>query len=129
MDKENLVDIYYEKLGSQGSPNVTLARFYEELFYLPFSRANLVMFGRLVKVYGRYIPFFAILDLYSYEGADLSKEMFGLLSYYCKRRVENRSANIVLNDAYKDLEKRTKTLLDEIEKRKQSPLRIRREEE
>jgi hypothetical protein len=125
---ENTADLYYEKLGSTDRPGGVLAKFYEITFDRPYSVKDIIMFNKLINVYGKYIPFFAILDLFSYEKAEMSDNMFGLISYYCKKRMEQKTEMIVLNDAYKNLDKKAKEILDRIEAQKENPIKIKRME-
>jgi hypothetical protein len=125
---ENIADLFYEKLGTAESPGNILAQFYNSIFDQPNSVQKIIMFNKLIKVYGKYIPFFAILDLFSYEKAEVTENMFGLLSYYCKRRLEQKTELVVLNDAYRSLDKTAKDILDRIEEQKEKPMKIKRME-
>ena len=125
---ENIADLYYEKLSKESNPGKVLAAFYETLFDRSYSVKNIIMFNKLVKAYGKYIPFFAILDMFSYEGLEIVDNMFGLLSYYCKKRLEQKTEIVVLNDSYKDLDSVVKKTLERIETQKESPIKIKRME-
>lgn len=123
---ENIADLYYEKLGKTEKPGNILATFYEGIFDKPHSIQNIIMFNKLIRVYGKYIPYFAILDLFSYEKAEVGDNMFGLLSYYCKKRMEQKAELVVLNDAYKNLDAVAQKVLERIENQK--PMKIKRME-
>lgn len=125
---ENIADLYYEKLSVTTNPGNVLAKFYEGIFDRPQSVKDIIMFNRLVKIYGKYIPFFAVLDLFSYEKAEVNDNMFGLLSYYCKKRMEQKTETVVLNDAYKNLDKTVKELSERIEAQKERKVNIKRME-
>jgi len=125
---ENIADLYYEKLSKDDRPGNILAKFYEVTFDVPYSIQNIVMFNKLVRIYGKYIPFFAILDLFSYEGVEIKTNMFGLLSYYCKKRMEQKTEMVVLNDSYKSLDKSVKDILERIDEQKKNPAKIKRME-
>jgi hypothetical protein len=125
---ENTADFYYEKLGATDKPGSVLAKFYEELFSRAYSVQDIIMFNKLIKVYGKYIPYFAILDLFSYEKAEISDNMFGLLAYYCKKRLEQKTDIAVLNDAYKNLDNLASKVFDRIEEQRDKPLKIKRME-
>ena len=107
-------------------PGAVLSKFYEVIFDRPYSVQTIIMFNKLIKVYGKYIPFFAILDLFSYEKVEVTENMFGLLSYYCKKRVEQKMAVVVLNDAYKDLGKDADKIAEQIAEQKENPIKIRK---
>jgi hypothetical protein len=125
---ENTADLYYEKLGSTDKPGGVLAKFYEEIFSRPYSVQDIILFNKLVRVYGKYIPYFAILDLFSYEKAEIGDNMFGLLSYYCKKRLEQKTEVAVLNDAYKNLDTVADKVLERIEQLKDKPFKAKRME-
>lgn len=125
---ENISDLYYEKLSKTDKPGAILAKFYEGIFDKPYSVQNIIMFNKLIKVYGKYIPFFAILDLFSYEKVEITDNMFGILSYYCKKRLEQKTEIIVLNDAYKDLDTTVKKIIERIDEQKEKPIKVKRME-
>lgn len=127
LELENIADLYYEKLSNDPRSGNILAKFFEDLFSRPYSTQNIVMFNKLVKVYGKYIPFFAILDMYSYENAEVENP-YGLLSYYCKKRLEQKTALVVFNDAYKNLDAYADKLTARIDAIKENPPRIRKME-
>jgi hypothetical protein len=54
--------------------------------------------------------------------------MFGLLSYYCKKRMEQKTEMVVLNDSYKSLDKSVKDILERIDEQKKNPAKIKRME-
>lgn len=118
---ENLSELYYEKLSDTDRPGNILARFYCALAESTPTNKEIILFNKLVKVYGKYIPFFAILDLYSYEEADRSNP-YALLSYYCKKRLEQKSSISVVNDAFKRLDSLAERVVKQIEEQKKLPI-------
>jgi hypothetical protein len=125
---ENIADLYYEKLSTTDRPGNILTSFYEDIFSRPHSIQNIILFNKLVKVYGKYIPYFAILDLFSYEKAEVGDSPFGLLSYYCKKRMEQKTEFVVLSDAYKNLDAVAEKVLERIETQKEKPPKAKRME-
>jgi hypothetical protein len=123
---ENIADLFYEKLEKADRPGNILAKFYEGIFDKPTSVQNIVMFNKLIKVYGKYIPFFAILDLYGFEGEVTTP--YGLLSYYCKKRLEQKTAIVVLNDAYKNLDADANKIQKRIEEQRENPAEVEKME-
>lgn len=123
---ENIVDLYYEKLEKADKPGTLLARFYESVFDRPTSFQNAITFGKLVKVYGRYIPFFAILDLHAYEKAEITSNMYPLLAHFCKKRLEQKTATVVLSDSYRNLETLVDRIQEKIDTQKENPVEIRK---
>jgi len=124
---ENIAEFYYEKLGSTDRPGNVLAQFFCSVFDFSVTRKEIILFNKLVKLYGRYVPYFAVLDLYSYEGADPSNP-YGLLSYYCKRRLEQKSYSAVVNDAFRKLDNIAERIEEQIQKQRQTNIIVKRME-
>ena len=113
MTKEALADIYYSKLKDADNPGLTLARFFCELNDKTIDKDRVILFNRLLKLFGRYTIYFSIMDLFGYEKADLNGNLYGLLMYYCKNRIEKESKNSLqsenLDDFISDIEKQKRT--------------------
>lgn len=109
MTKEALADIYYEKLKDTDNPGLTLARFFCELNDKTIDKDRIILFNKLLKLFCRYTIYFSIMDLFGYEKADLNGNLYGLLMYYCKSRLEKESKNSPqsenLDDFISDVEK------------------------
>lgn len=84
---ENLAEIYYEKLKSSTSPAYTLLLFCSELFDITPDRSGLIIFKDLIKLFGRDITFYSIIDLRM--GYNKVKSITGVESLL-KRIVANR---------------------------------------
>ena len=85
---ENLLELYWEKLEKDPTrPGNIITRFYSELFNLPTNRSHIIMFNRLIRLYGRYITFYSVLDLTTKRHLT-HKNLFPLLSTICKGRFE-----------------------------------------
>lgn len=121
---ENLADLYYEKLSTSTNAGLTLAQFYCELFSITITKAEVILFNRLLKLFGRYTVYFAILDLYGYEEANLDN-VYGLLSYYCKKRVEAKNGPVLTQDPYVNLNSRIEKIGKQIESQKKTKIEIR----
>jgi hypothetical protein len=116
MTSEALADIYYDKLKDADNPGLTLARFFCELNDKQVDKDKVILFNRLLKLFGRYTIYFAIMDLYGYEGANLDN-IYGLLSYYCKSRLERESKNSNNSDSLEDF-------LSEVDKQRKAQKKI-----
>lgn len=119
---ENLSDLYYEKLTTQNNPGVVLAQFYGQVFGVEVSRNDFIMFNRLLNLYGRFIVFFTILDMTSVKDLNLSDSPYQLLSYFAKRRLEQKYGVVVIEG--QDLNKMASTLESKIEKQKKAKLKL-----
>jgi len=85
---ENLLELYWEKLEKEASrPGNVITRFYSALFDVPTNKSQIIMFNKLIKLYGRYIVFYSVLDLVSVR--DLNHDsLYGLLHAMCRNRFE-----------------------------------------
>lgn len=94
---EGAVEFYYEKLIKEEdkTPGITLAKFFGELFSIPISSKTIVMYNKLVKLYGRKLAFEATLE--SFESGANPENLYGLLSYICKKKIEKDMANRYLS--------------------------------
>ena len=117
MTSEALADIYYEKLKDADNPGLTLARFFCELNDREVDREKVILFNRLLKLFGRYTVYFAIMDLYGYSDANIDGNIYGLLSYYCKSRLEKESKNSSQSENLDDF-------LSEVEKQKRAQKKV-----
>lgn len=82
----------------QNAPKI-LTVFFCDLFSVPFSPDRLIMFSKLVKLYGADIVFNAIIDLYGSTSLDPNGNLFSLFNYICKNYLF-RKDNIP-NDIFK----------------------------
>ena len=90
---ENLLELYWEKLEKEASnPGNVITRFYSALFDIPTSKKQIIMFNKLIKLYGRYIVFYSVLDLVSIK--ELKHDnLYGLLHVMCRNRFERAHPN------------------------------------
>lgn len=113
---ENVAEFYAKELYTIEKPAVHLAKFLSEVAGKPLSRDSIVMMGRLVNIYGRKFVYLSILDVGDmYSRLDTEKNLFGLLSYFCKKRLESSL------EGYKkevDLTNKIKEINESIEKQK-----------
>jgi len=89
-DKTALADVYYEQLTSSDNKIKVLVNFYRAVFSPKNSDQSIYQtFGRLVKLYGAELIFFALLDCYDVENINLDS-VSRLISYFAKKRLESR---------------------------------------
>jgi|WetSurMetagenome_2_1015567.scaffolds.fasta_scaffold86450_3 hypothetical protein len=85
---ENTSEFYYEKLKSSDNPGAILAAMYSVLYDIPVSKKETIMCNKMVKVFGRYITFFSILDMAGSYHIQPETPL-PLLYTICKRRFES----------------------------------------
>lgn len=83
---ENIVELYYERLKSTTNAGQLLSQFYGELTGKVIGKAEVIMFNRLLKVFGRFTVFFSTLELGKYE--EIQGVPYALLYTICKNRFE-----------------------------------------
>lgn len=87
-NRESLATIYLNMLIDGNNNALILAKFYWELFSVEPKKEDIILFGRVVKLYGRDIVFGAILDMYDIPNIKLGN-IYPLLVYMCKKRLLN----------------------------------------
>ena len=87
-DEKGLADVYYQKLVNENNKGLTMARFFGEIFDISYNTNHIKTFNRLIKLYGYRIVYFALLDSAGTELKDTEK-IYGLISYFCKQRLES----------------------------------------
>jgi hypothetical protein len=84
MEAENLSEYFYEQLKDTGNPGLCLARFYGETFQRNIGKGEVILFNRMLRLYGRFTLYFSILDMSFMK--DINHENIApLLSYFCKK--------------------------------------------
>jgi hypothetical protein len=120
MDGENLSEFYYEQLKDTTNPALVLCRFYDELFSKHHGKSEIIMFNRLLKLYGRFTVYFALLDVATMSEVNFDNGIFGLLSYMAKKRIEVKYG-VNINEA-KDLNREATSIEKLISKQKKVKL-------
>lgn len=121
MDGENLSEFYYEQLKTTTNPALVLGRFYEALFDRKYTRSEIITFNRLLKVYGRFMLYFSLLDMTSMPDINFDN-IYGLISYFAKRRLEQKFG--ISMQEVKDLNKEATSLEKQIERQKRIKLNV-----
>ena len=119
---ENAAEFYYEKLRTSDKPGFTLALLYQELLGREITRSEIIMYNRLVKIFGRFTVFFATLDLANVT--KLSDVPYGLLYKICKDRLERMSQNDITAASSIDLNREITSMEKEQEKMRHHKIKI-----
>jgi len=108
---ENLANEYLDKMEKADNPGAVLASFYAKLFDFPFDSRMIPLFARSVKLYGRFIVFMSLVDMYEIPNLDHQK-IFALINYLCKKRLMAGSSTAVSNmkDEIREHEQKIKEL-------------------
>ena len=107
---DGLISTYKDIITNSKHHGFQLAAFYTSIFDLGKPTNSLIAnFTRLDKVYGTDVVFFSILDLLDMEELD-HKDIFRLVSYFCKKRTLPESVVVYENlstriDKLNELEK------------------------
>lgn len=112
---ENSAEFYYEKLKDSINPGTVLASLYCTLYSRDVSRSEIIMFNKLLKIFGRFTIFFSILDMVGSKPSGVESP-YGYLYEICKRKFEAAHGDSSLQareslDGYiKNLDKEIKNL-------------------
>lgn len=119
---ENSAEFYYEKLKSSDRPGTVLAALYCSLYGIDTTRSEIIMFNRLLKVFGRFTVFFSVIDMVgSYP--DNVENPYSMLYTICKRKFEASHAESHLQSR-EPLDKYISNLDKEINSLKSRKLKI-----
>lgn len=120
---ENAAEFFYEQLSTTVNPALVLCRFYGTVFEREYGRSEVIMFNRLLKLYSKYTIYFSILDMSSMDNINFEAGTFGLLSYFCKKRIEQKFGVQVSNII--NLDRDINRIEKDIEKQKHTKLKVR----
>jgi hypothetical protein len=118
---ENVADLYYERLSSSTNPGLVLAQFFGNVFDRRITRNEVILFNRLLKIYGRFVVYFSILDMSSMTEINFDS-LYPLLSYFAKKRLDQKYGIVLVES--QDLNKVALSLEKQIEKQKKQKLII-----
>lgn len=119
---ENRSEYYYEKLKNSNNPGVILATYYCSLYETDVTRAEIIMFNRLMKTFGRFTAFSAVTSMYgSYpNGVEVP---YPLLYRICQSKFEAAHQDSVIQSR-ESLEPYLKALDKDIESLSKKKLKI-----
>ncbi len=121
---ENLSDKYWNQLHKSQEPMRVLHSFYMELFDKEFSRKDVALFNKLLRIYGREEIFYTILDIHDMKKPNLYSP-YNLFAAIIKNRLKKkRGVDSLLSskDLTADLRKKSKAI--EEQKRIKDTLKI-----
>lgn len=118
-EMENQAEFFYEKLRISTNPGQVLLEFYRDIINENAGRSEIIMINRLVKLFGRFTVYFAIMDLSKYDSKDLTGNLFPLVYTICRSRFE-RVHNVSMDVSQEPLDKMLKELDKEREKARRS---------
>jgi hypothetical protein len=115
---EGLINIYYKKLiiENDSNPGKVIAKFFWELFEITPRTQDIIMFNKLVKLFGREIVFETVIDSFNISNVDFTKSLYPLYLAIAKRKIETKDANT----QYIDLSEYFKLVKEKIESIKKS---------
>ena len=100
---ESLAELFFSRLKTTTNAGLTLGQFYAALFNIQCGRTEVIAMNRLIKVFGRYYVFFAIIDISKYQKFD--EFPFGLLHKICKDKLFATTRSDVSMSALSNLDK------------------------
>lgn len=115
-EMENQAEFYYEKLKESTNVGRDLLEFFTIMTGKDF---GIIMMNKLVKIFGRFTVYFAIMDLSKYQSDQLNGNLYPLLYAICKGRFERIHSN-AFSAQYESLNKLVKELGKEREKARKS---------
>jgi hypothetical protein len=84
---ENSADFYYEKLTKSLTPGSVVAALYCSTYSKEVGRSEIIMFNKLIKMFGRNIVFFSVIDMAG-SMPEPPDEPYPYIYAICKRRFE-----------------------------------------
>lgn len=118
---ENQAELYYEKLKNAENVGQVLTEFYVEITGREGGRTAIIMINKLVRMFGRFIVYFSILDVSRYEKID--GDVYPLLFTICRSRFEKTHPDASIT-AHAPLERQINQIRREIEKNKEKKVKI-----
>jgi hypothetical protein len=118
-DQEGLALQYKKLMEESSTPGYIITIFYSLLFNITTDQKTIAMISNLVKIYGREVVFYSVLDMVEMENLDHSS-IVRLLSYFCKKRLSQDKES-----KYTDLSKELNKLKDIEIKLRAKPVKIK----
>jgi len=83
---------YFNLLETEEDSGKILTRFYCGLFNVPFTTDLKIAMNNNIKVFGKYITYFSIIDIFGMiSRLENRNKPDALLSYFCKKRFEKET--------------------------------------
>ena len=112
--QENLAEMFFSKLKIAPNAGVVLAQFYGSIMGLEVGRSEIVLFSKLVKLFGKTSVFFSIIDVSRIETP--TEFPYGLLFKICKTKLEKSLESDMAMTSMFSLERRITDLEKDIAK-------------
>jgi len=93
--EENLSGIFYKQIMESENPISNLVLFIRKVFDYPVDNRLFGIVGKLNKLYGRELVFFAVLDASNFDDMNNIQKLYNVISFYCKKRLENNIPPVV----------------------------------
>lgn len=119
---ENSAEFYYEKLKTSLSPGAVIAALYVSNYGGDVGRSEIIMFNKLIKMFGRFTVFFSVIDMIG-SMENKPEQPYPYIYTICKRKFEmahgeaNTQSREPLSKYIQDIDK-------QIEKAKSKKLKI-----
>jgi hypothetical protein len=110
--QENLAELFFSRLKIAPIPGVVLAQFYGALTKKEVGRSEIIMLGKLCKLYGRNSVFFSIIDVARLDNLD--EFPYGYINKVCKVKLEKSMESDMAMTAMFSLERRITDIEKEI---------------
>jgi hypothetical protein len=120
-EMENQAEFFYEKLKATANSGQVLLEFFREMTNKEAGRSEIILINRLIKIFGRFTVYFAIMDLSKYD--TLEGNLYPLLYTICKSRFEKVHSE-TFSVSHESLDKYLREIEKEREKAKKSKGKI-----
>jgi len=95
---ENLFEIYRTELLDSKDPGKTLRKLYWELLEVSPNRSDIIMINKLIKVYGRWNVFYAVVEIYGMKNPVLEKNTYGLFKTIIDKKLRDERNPMTASD-------------------------------
>ncbi len=120
---ENIAEFYYNRLATDPNPAKVLTELYFHVTGKNTTKSEIIMYNKLIKIFGKYTAFFSTLDLGKYEEGEITGTPYALLYTICKSRFERQTGNSLI-PAFEPLDKLVEQIEEEKEKARKRKVRL-----
>lgn len=117
---ENLAELYSSKLRNSTNPGQTLSRFLGLILDIETNRSHIIAMNKLLKIFGRWNVFQAILDSGNMKDKD---NYYAYLYTVCKRKFEETNRGSLIQ-SYNSLTRTITEIDKEVERTKKRKLKV-----
>lgn len=112
--QENIAELFFSRLKVAPVPGAVLAQFYGAITGKQVGRSEMIMLGKLCKIYGRSSVFFSIIEVSRLN--DLEEFPYGYIFAICKNKLQKSTEAEISTASMQSLAKLITTLEDEVSK-------------